>query len=425
MTKYFSNLFLLLLLLAFLLRLGVLLTAVTLPQNSDVVRMAIWAENIHTRGLSYAYQVVDNDSRINYPPGSVFIIYICYWLSMTTDIALPVTIRLPSIFVECFLGGILYLFTKKLTTERRALLSTSLFLFNPVALYTTAFWGQIDVLHSFFFFLAFVALTVGSYKKSTIFLWLSLYMKLLLVFLIPLFLVALYQKLAYKTRRFLLHIGLGCIPILLMTLPISFNPIFWLVGFMNRTVSGESPLITTVAFNFWWVLFAPHVVINTTTQHVPLVYLTNIPLNTTPFLGISLFYWGLFLFVLFLAPIFLRSLQRKHTDTLALFLAASATTLIGFLFLPNMHERYIYPFFLFMAAVVGLSGKFLRSYVLLSLLHFLNLYIAWHPLQFFGPLDAWLATREIQWLISVSILGSGLYLYFRILLDGKQLTAQQ
>jgi hypothetical protein len=61
------------------------------------------------------------------------------------------------------------------------------------------------------------------------------------------------------------------------------------------------------------------------------------------------------------------------------FLLFATLALISFLFLPKMHERYLYPFFPLLAVSLGFSKRWLWYFVSISIVHFLNLFISWDP----------------------------------------------
>jgi hypothetical protein len=57
----------------------------------------------------------------------------------------------------------------------------------------------------------------------------------------------------------------------------------------------------------------------------------------------------------------------------------SITALLSFLFLPKMHERYLYPFFPLFAVVVGFDKKYLKYMLIISGIHLANLFLIWNP----------------------------------------------
>jgi hypothetical protein len=80
-----------------------------------------------------------------------------------------------------------------------------------------------------------------------------------------------------------------------------------------------------------------------------------------------------------------------------------------------MHERYLYPLFPFLAVVVGLSGKYLKTFILFSVLNFVNLYIVWHPMKLWFLPYEFISNSNIQWLISFAIMAIGSVFYYKII----------
>jgi hypothetical protein len=100
----------------------------------------------------------------------------------------------------------------------------------------------------------------------------------------------------------------------------------------------------------------------------------------------------------------------KHGN---MFLILTTTSLLAFLFLPRMHERYLYPVFPLLATYLGLTGKFLKLFLLLSFFHMINLLVVWHPML--NILVIVFSDNFFQWGTSVALVISGMYLYIKTL----------
>ena len=69
---------------------------------------------------------------------------------------------------------------------------------------------------------------------------------------------------------------------------------------------------------------------------------------------------------------------RKNARNLFLLLAVSS--LLAFLFLTRMHERYLYPFFPYATLALGLISNAWIPYIILSGTYLLNMYhLFWSP----------------------------------------------
>jgi hypothetical protein len=72
-------------------------------------------------------------------------------------------------------------------------------------------------------------------------------------------------------------------------------------------------------------------------------------------------------------------IKEKKMSIERTFVFFSLLALVSFLFLPKMHERYLYPFFPLMSVALGFSKKWVGIFISISAIHFLNLFISWDP----------------------------------------------
>lgn len=94
------------------------------------------------------------------------------------------------------------------------------------------------------------------------------------------------------------------------------------------------------------------------------------------FFGVPLLFWGIFLsalallILLFSKPFFIKFKPPYF------YLTAALAIFTFFTLLTRMHERYLFPFFAFflLAAILMRSRRLLVFYLIMSILHTLNLY---------------------------------------------------
>jgi hypothetical protein len=115
---------------------------------------------------------------------------------------------------------------------------------------------------------------------------------------------------------------------------------------------------TANAFNFWGVV-------------------TGLELNShfNKFLLLSYQNWGYILFAIFSLPLLYTFSKSKKKETLWWTLALISFS--SFIFLTNMHERYLYPLFPPLTLLVAKNKKLLPLYITISLISLLNLYNLW------------------------------------------------
>jgi hypothetical protein len=166
--------------------------------------------------------------------------------------------------------------------------------------------------------------------------------------------------------------------------------------------------ITAFAFNFWWIIFRPQlqIVANTDLFNFSDIRLVGSPIDSIVYAGLPLRYWGILFFLIFSIPFYFKIIRSKISkisdDIIVLIFALSA--LLAFLFLPRMHERYMYPLFPLFALYIGYKKRYIWLYILFSLFHMLNLYFVWHPMRIFFVPYEFIMNIWVQWSISLGII---------------------
>jgi len=320
----------------------------------------------------------------NQPPGSILIyafvrklyeaLYSFFWF-LNTSIPLfpsnlmygiehnlyPSLLQLPAIIADGGIALLIYKILKRIKDTKTGQYGALLFLLNPVIWYNSAIWGQTDSIVNFFVLLAFYFV----YKKKLFFSILSfaisLYIKVSLAVFAPIFLLILFKK--YKVIDILKYSIVVFGIILLITLPFSVgsgkDPISFLVYlYQEKVLTEQLQVITANAFNLWATLTGIH----------------ERP-HSLPLLGLTYQFWGYILFGFLFFPIFY-SLWKKENEKKTYFVIA-LTAFISWMFLTNMHERYLYPLFPYLTIIAALNLTLIPIYWLISIVNLLNLYNFW------------------------------------------------
>lgn len=434
-----SSIFLIALIVGLLLRIIIMFWSFNFRENTDTLRWKDWGRISYLHNLSDTYKptyLTFGTLPNNMPPGTLYTVAGMYNLNLQiSKVALKLTgakegnllwinqylpnllFRLPSIISDILIAFLIYYIVKEKKSDRTAIFSSSLFLFNPVVIYNSAFSGQMDALNNVFAFISIFLLYKNRLFPSILFVFLSLFIKLSLIFYIPVYLVLLLQKKSIKKIVIYTILSFACI--ILIILPLSRNPIGWLLDFMRNNSLGEMQNITAFAFNSWWMIMHPVMTLGdqTTLFSFSEIRLHNSPIDSTIYFGISLFKWAIAIFGIFLIPILMciHKLKQNAFDMHHLLLFFALTAMIGFLFLPRMHERYLYPAFPLLAAYIGLQGRYLAPFIALSFLQFLNYYFVWHP--FSTPLIpySFIANPTAQWSISFLTVLTVIGIYISVL----------
>ena len=427
-----------LLAIALILRVLLMLWSFQHPTHKDILRFRDWATIPYVHNLIDPYEgryLTFGTSPLNMPPGTLYIVSAMYRVNiLAAKVIMKITktqpgeliwvnvwltnvfLRTPVILGDVFIGYLIYALVRKYKNERRALFAAGLYLFNPSILYIGSFWGQMDAIHNALFFLALFVFTKGKKFLALLFLFLSLYVKLTLIVVILPLIFAMFWFEKHKSK-FVFSLLMVIFFILLMTIPVSSSPHIWFYNFLQKNSLGEMDNITSLATNAWWMIYKPHLKIGDPTSDFSftLDQFIGSPSSATVFFGVPLFTWALIIFFVVSFPLMRKAymLKEKMFKPDALFLLLSVFSLLAFLFLPHMHERYFFPFIPLMATSIGLTGKHIWFFIVLSFLNFLNVYLVWHPMLH-PSLPYWLMNDiNFQWLISLGTVLVGFVLYIK------------
>lgn len=397
----------LLLLLAILVRVFIVSYAIQFRENTDILRYKDWGRIALSQGVAATYKpdyLTFGTYPNNQPPGSLVIISSAYWVWLQIGKALAlfgippgsnewvngplltILLRVPSLLADLGIGWMLYSWA--------GLLAAALFLFNPAVLYNSSFWGQMDAINNFFFLLAIGLLWKRKIAASALSLAASLLMKFSLVFVLPLY--ALFTWMRGKRR--------AVATAFLSALIVGGIPLFWYLRHVGMSPTGEMQNVTAFAWNFWWVVFKPLITFG---PGPDLFSLSDIRLHNSPVVSVV---WPVLLWAVAQLPIYRKV---KNTQT-SWFSAVAALAIISYLFLPQMHDRYLYPAFAPLALLVGLGIPVLYELILLSLFNFINLLVVWHPMLLPFHWYPVLRSEDFQWGMALATVVLGVWTAWKI-----------
>ena len=359
----------------------------------DVNNHIVWAKDLFNHGFDNFFYTQSSEvygTRFpNYPPLSLFIFYIIYplglliykffWFLNVNVHVFPSNLmffveqkkflaglfKIPSILADLGIVWLIYLFAKKIAPKNKKLhlLSLSLFLFNPIVFYNSAFWGQIDAIPIFFVLWSIYILMYSKrYLTSAVLFTVSLLVKPTILIFLPIYLIFFINKFGWLNflKSFLVSNAL----FLLFFIPFLSNQMSALSGykiyFEKILLTQSLPYTTNSAYNFW--------AITTKIQQIK---------DSSSFLfNISYQFWGLLftgLFFLFIIYLFLKKEGKISSPYNSLFLSS----FVSFLFLTKMHERYIILILPFLLISSIKNRKLIFWFVAISIIGFLNMYQSW------------------------------------------------
>jgi len=306
-----------------------------------------WSNRLLEGGFANFYE-----SWSDYLPGYLYVLWLLAKLK-TISLLIPTTLlyKLPAILADIAAGFLIYKIVKKYKNERLALISSSLYIFNPAVWANSALWGQVDSLTALFSLLA-VYLAGTNYLLSAVVLALGAVIKpqASLAALVVGF-IMIRDKWNYK--KILVYMVMGAVVFAVTFIPFTnFGDLPSFIYERMITTLNQYPYTSVNAFNFWgffgfWSsdtgsLFSPGV------------------------LGVIIVIVSFFITV---------KAAKKARGVEYLLLTVLFTA--NFLFFSRMHERHLLPALAPMAIVAGLSLDLWIPYFGFSLTYILNLYYSY------------------------------------------------
>lgn len=242
---------------------------------------------------------------------------------------------------------------KKISLEEKLLVGGS-FLLNPAAFYLSGLWGQIDFLPIFFLILAIY----GVYRKNIwltpIGLSLGLLSKPTVLIFAPIILILLGKK--FNLKAFLIVVCLTILIFYLFFVPFHRFSLNWPFQLYLDNLNIVARTTEENALNFWGLLF--------NFQRVE---------DSNKFLILTYQQWGYLLLALVMAVPLIKFIKSKLeiTQTMSILYILS---LISFLLLTRMHERYLAPALVFATFLAILNKKIILELLLISFFYLVNLY---------------------------------------------------
>jgi len=266
------------------------------------------------------------------------------------------SIKFMMMVADMVLAGIVYYWCRAKRVDWKKYVVAMLFL--PFSWYLSAIWGQSDQLSFIFLVLSFVLL--NSSKKS----WLSPLLFAIAVNLKPtgLILVPLYLWIWYKQRHSIYKLFLGgglayVFTIYIVSLFTAKPPLAYLLGEMTtRIFMTIKPLLHTNSFNFWYLVDNNRGI-----------------LAETKYLFLSATSWG-YLFYFFVSLVSFSVVRYKKLESILASVFVSGFG--GWLFMANMHERYVYAGLVSLLFLSIYKSKYYKYFVFLSTIFFVNIFWA-------------------------------------------------
>ncbi|MBI2009684.1 MAG: glycosyltransferase family 39 protein [Candidatus Chisholmbacteria bacterium] len=337
----------------------------------DLYTYIAWSDSLRDVG----FREFLTSNWVDYLPGYPYILFLLAHIkqtfALTTDPALRLVYKFPSILADIGTASVIYKlvwhFTKKKLSIfpvklrhgasnfqfSTAFIATALYLFNPAIFANSTLWGQTDSFTA-------LAATFGLYAvwvlSSPIVAGLSLglgaLVKLNTLLIVPLLVVGWLKTKNFK-KIIIFAVTTG---IIFVAGFIPFNNQPELLPFIVDRIAitaNQYQYTSLNALNFWFLLHG------------------SWQKDTPTFVGLELHTWGNLLF-LFVSGVVLSALLRRRLTLESVTQTGALIFLAAFLFLTRMHERHLLaalPFFL----LTGTLTTKWRWYVSISLIYLVNL----------------------------------------------------
>ncbi len=369
--------------LAFLLRFALLF----FPSHGDLANHADWGVRFFEYGSRKFYAPETNVwSHLwpNQPPLTIYLfaavrktyeaIYqLLWWVNLNVPIfpsklmfwveksLYPLMLKLPASLADLGIGWLIYRFVKKKKNAKKARVVLALWLFNPITFYNSAMWGQTDAIINFFALASILLLLEKRAVGALLLFVVSLLFKFSLILFLPIILLIIWkEKLSFKKWAFIFASVFALL--YFVSLPFVYDkssPLVWLIAlYKDKILKHQLHYLTANAFNFWGAVSG-----------------MGFKSDWVKLAGLSVKYWSWIFLVLWLVPIFV-SLYKKISGAKVIF-STFFVAFSSFVFLTNMHERYLYPVFPYLLLSTIFYPKLKKLYFLLSGIHLMNLYHWW------------------------------------------------
>ncbi len=304
--------------LAGLLAVSLLIRVLLFPQKGypiDIGDFSYWFNAAATHGIRTFYSTA---GWVDYPPFNVYIFWAFGSLAKTFSIPLVNMIKLVPNLFDLGTSILIYIFVRKQSSFKLALVATALYAFNPAVIYDAAVWGQYDAIYTFFLVLSLMLALKSKPELSAAAFAIGLLTKPQGIALLPLIAYLIYRKNGLK--QLLVSIIAFTATVFVVIAPFEWggNPITFLTNIYFGAYKGYA--YTSInAFNLWG-LFG-----------------LWMPDGNLVYIG-----WALFGAFAVFTIYFLHKHFNNSNDYLAVF--AAFMLFFAFFMLPTrIHERYLFP----------------------------------------------------------------------------------
>jgi len=386
--KRLSPLFLVILL-GILIRLSIMFV----DFSFDVLNHISWAKDFWNTGFHAFYETRSTDvygtAYPNYPPFAIFLFAPFYplykwlfdlvWYLNTSFPAFPSFVvtfmerlhflagmmKIPAILSDFGLAWVLAKIAANLYPKKKnvQLIVGAAILLHPTFFYNSAFFGQIDSIPLFLMALAvYLSFFMKKPYWSALVVTAAILVKPTVFIFLPVYLISFFS--AFGMRTTVKAMGVAILFFWLAFQPMAQkqgNFLYPFILYEKGILETQSiSAVTNAAYNTW-ALYPPLFFVQANTSIIGDITYRTVGTVVAGFtiLAITFLYW------------------KKRSWNQSLFFALSLSAFASFLFLTKMHERYMILILPFLLIPALRYRSIMYSWVILSVISFLNLYKSW------------------------------------------------
>lgn len=357
--KLFSNLSFFILIAS-----AVRILLISLPSfEYDENAYRVWTARLVELGPAKFY---DDKFFTNNPLGGLYV----FWVTgIIKDVLFPnlsffsksfdPLLKLPANIADIAAAILIYLLIKKYKEQKWATFGFLMYALNPALFFNSAIFGQYDGLAALFLIIStLLLLNKKAPEIAASAFALAIVTKPQTIFFAPVLMFSI--LLTYRFSRSIFSLFTFLLVVFILYWPFFPNSPILGILYVNQNSANLFNCTTCFAFNFWGIF-------------------GNWQKDLQTILNIPLVYWGVILLAITLIPVLLLKPHAKKFKPPFFYLTAAIFAISFFMFLTRMHERYLFSFFPFLLlSAILLKSRFLIGfYIFMSIMHFLNVYLAY------------------------------------------------
>ncbi len=335
-----------------------------------------WTRSLFQHGLGGFYEAT---GFCDYPPLFVLVMWglgqgiAGLGESLSNEHLLRAVLKIPACLADLAIAITLLAEGRRVLGGRLAVAAAALYFLNPVSIYNSAYWGQVDAIHTAFILLSVVGMARGRWGLAGSFMAFALLQKFQSIAFVPLLLFEAYR---YRRWQGLGYVLVGATVVAAwVLLPFALSgalPDVLQRGYLG--VVGQYSKLSPSAYNVWHLVASPGLTDTALPETVLLAAAdgrASLPADGSPLLWLSWRNLSLVAYTLGVALVL--TIYSYRPGPIARAGAAGLLGLAFFLIPTEMHERYAHPA-IAMLALWAVTGPWKeRLFLLLSTLMLLNL----------------------------------------------------